>query len=265
MPQIAVFPRLCYGKTVCCFFCTSTWHVATSLPSVISLSDSNWTNLCVGTDKLSPGILCGLRRHSVLHACVTSLRGWSPSPRPPCSVGLLFVTSCLFPPCCQQISRTHFLKSNSGLELAPIHCVGLVSLHTATYTCPKIFSNFSKDMWKSKIYSCNNSINKADWVVWVVTGFAQTSVFQETTFTTYTDSLPWFPGDSFTKTIWLRNTGILKWIIFHRGVVFSASYLSESNTNELVLRAIRRSCAPDFSLILCYGQLEIILWKAMKL
>lgn len=149
MPQIAGSPQLCYGKTVHCFFCTSTWHVATSLPSVISLSDSNWTHLCVA-DKLCPGISCGLRRHSVLHASVTSLRDWSPSPRPHCSVGLLFVTSYLFPPCCQQISRTHFLKSNSGLELAPIHCVGLVSLHTATYTCPKIFSNSAKTCGRAK-------------------------------------------------------------------------------------------------------------------
>ena len=61
---------------------------------------------CVGADELCPGGLCGLRIDPGLLACVTSLRGWIPSPMPPCSVGLLFFTSCLFPPCCQQISRT---------------------------------------------------------------------------------------------------------------------------------------------------------------
>lgn len=46
IPQTAGSPWLCYGKAVCCFFCTNTCHgyfmheVATSLPSVISLSDS---------------------------------------------------------------------------------------------------------------------------------------------------------------------------------------------------------------------------------
>lgn len=129
---------------------------------------------CVGTN--CPGILCGMRRDSALHACVTSLRGWSPSPSS-CSVGLLFVT-CLFSPCCQQISRTHYLKHNSGLELAPIHWVGLASLHIAIYTRPKIFFNFSKDIWKTRIYSRNKSSNKADWVLWVVTGFVQISVSQ---------------------------------------------------------------------------------------
>lgn len=62
---------------------------------------------CVGADELCPGGLCGLRTDSGLLTCVTSLRGWIPSPMPPRSVGLLFFTSCLFPPCCQQSSGTH--------------------------------------------------------------------------------------------------------------------------------------------------------------
>lgn len=66
------------------------------------------------------------------------------------------------------------------------------------------------------------------------------------------NALPWFPGDSFTKTIWLRNTGILKWIIFHRGVVFFASYLS--NTNELVAESYQQKlCSWFFSNIMLWS------------
>lgn len=49
----------------------------------------------------------------------------------------------------------------------------------------------------------------------------------------YMDALSWFTGRSLTNTIGLWNTGILEKITLHRGVIFSASYLSEFKTSDV--------------------------------